>query len=184
MIEDILVLEEQDFNPSLVVVAVSGGEPCLKTFVVHVEPSLRYSGLVNQSDVVVFGYSLGMLSTQQFKAQVLLVAGVGGLSYCIGTDGVKKLGQFLQFILHHKFILYMFFLIVRDLLSNSLQFSRSDHFEQLSRYRCFFRSSPILGIFPGHTTHYCWSFGRSVGAWPRYSYIVSGLIWAYRPYSG
>ena len=60
MIEDILVLEEQDFNPSLVVVAVSGGEPCLKTFVVHVEPSLRYSGLVNQSDVVVFGYSLGI----------------------------------------------------------------------------------------------------------------------------
>ena len=77
VIEDILVLEEQDFNPSLVVVAVSGGEPCLKTFVVHVEPSLRYSGLVNQSDVVVFGYSLGMLSTQQFKARVLLVAGVG-----------------------------------------------------------------------------------------------------------
>ena len=27
MIEDILVLEEQDFNPSLVVVAVSGWEP-------------------------------------------------------------------------------------------------------------------------------------------------------------
>ena len=67
VIEDILVLEEQDFNPSLVVVAVSGGEPSLKTFGV----------LVNQSDVVVFGYSLGMLSTQQFKARVLLVAGVG-----------------------------------------------------------------------------------------------------------
>ena len=65
MIEDILVLEEQDFNPSLVVVAVSGGEP-----------SLRQS-MVNQSGVVVFGCSLGMLCTQQFKARVLLVAGVG-----------------------------------------------------------------------------------------------------------
>ena len=67
VIEDILVLEEQDFNPSLVVVAVSGGEPSLKTFGV----------LVIHCDVVVFGYSLGMLSTQQFKARVLLVAGVG-----------------------------------------------------------------------------------------------------------
>ena len=65
VIEDILVLEEQDFNPSLVVVAVSGGEP-----------SQRHA-LVIQSDVVVFGCSLGMLCTQQFKARVLLVAGVG-----------------------------------------------------------------------------------------------------------
>ena len=72
VIEDILVLEEQDFNPSLVVVAVSGEGPS------------RIGDEVSQSDVVVFGCTLGSARIQQFKARVLLVAGVGVLEIALG----------------------------------------------------------------------------------------------------
>ena len=41
-------------------------------------------GEVGQSDVVVFGCSLGSARIQQLKARVLLVAGVGVLEIALG----------------------------------------------------------------------------------------------------
>ena len=46
VIEDILVLEEQDFNPSLVVVAVSGWDPVWGQSVLVWTSSTRQSSLV------------------------------------------------------------------------------------------------------------------------------------------
>ena len=103
MIEDILVLEEQDFNPSPVVVAVSGEGPSRNN-----EETQLDGDEVCQSDVVVFGCSLGSARIQQFKARVLLVAGVGVFRDCIGTDGVRKLGLINLnnfYFLHDKFLL-------------------------------------------------------------------------------
>ena len=75
MIEDILVLEEQDFNPSLVVVAVSGVEP------------VRGDVDLVVGAVVVLGCTLGMSSLQQLIARVLRVAGVVVLEIALCPKG-------------------------------------------------------------------------------------------------
>ena len=91
VIEDILVLEEQDFNPSLVVVAVSGWEPVGGQSVPSVDfvnqtklfgeaSSVGQSVQVETSskdNAVQIGILLGVPDIQQFKAQVVLVAVVG-----------------------------------------------------------------------------------------------------------
>ena len=75
VIEDILVLEEQDFNPSLVVVAVSGVEP------------VRGDVDLVVGAVVVLGCTLGMSSIQQLIARVLRVAGVVVLEIALCPKG-------------------------------------------------------------------------------------------------
>ena len=84
MIEDILVLEEQDFNPSLVVVAVSGWEPvggqCVPSVdFVNQTKLFGEASSVGQSvhvedNAVQIGILLGVPDIQQIRAQVVLVA--------------------------------------------------------------------------------------------------------------
>ena len=77
MIEDILVLEEQDFNPSLVVVAVSGWEPVGGQGVPSVDfvNQAKLSGETSSVDQSVqLGSMRGVPDIQQIKTQVALVA--------------------------------------------------------------------------------------------------------------
>ena len=100
MIEDILVLEEQDFNPSLVVVAVSGVGP-------------------SRGDVVVCGCTLGMSSLQKLIARVLLVAGVGVLEIALEVIDWETWSFSIRQLLFRSSQISTYTLTVRDVLIDS-----------------------------------------------------------------
>ena len=104
MIEDILVLEEQDSNPSLVVVAVSGEEP-------------------TRSEVVVCGWTLGSACIQELvtlKARVLLVAGEGVLENAWEQIDLETWSFSIKQLLFSSSQISTYTLTLRDILSDSL----------------------------------------------------------------
>ena len=100
VIEDILVLEEQDFNPSLVVVAVSGVGP-------------------SRGAVVVCGCTLGMSSLQKLIARVLLVAGVGVLEIALEVIDWETWSFSIRQLLFRSSQISTYTLTVRDVLIDS-----------------------------------------------------------------